>query len=106
MNTFFTVNALSFAEGLKTNPNAVLIDVRTQEEYEMGHMSGSLLMDVYDFDFANNAELMDKTKDYFVYCQNGGRSLSVCIYFQNNGFTGKIYNLEGGLNDYDGNLEM
>ncbi len=83
------------------NPEAVLIDVRTQEEYLYSHMPKAINMDYLAQDFFDQFERLPKDKSYFVYCRSGRRSIRVCILMRNGGFDHhKIFNLDLGFTDW------
>jgi len=74
----------------------VLIDVRTPQEYEQGHLEGSELMNIYDADFESRIKELDKDKEYVVYCRSGGRSGKAASMMEKLGFT-NIHNMKGGI---------
>jgi len=78
------------------NPRFVLLDVRTAEEFDSGHLKGALNIDVKAPDFAEQIEKLDKSVTYLVYCLGGVRSARAMQLMQAQGFQ-KVYNLEGGL---------
>jgi phage shock protein E len=80
----------------KTDPNAVVLDVRTKEEYQKGHIAGSTLIDFNSPDFEKQIAKLDKNKTYLVHCAAGGRSAKACKKMETLNFS-KLYNLEGGL---------
>lgn len=53
--------------------NAMLIDVRTPEEFKEGHIKGAINIPVYEFDNIKN-EIIDKNKVILLYCKTGKRS--------------------------------
>ncbi|MGI9578614.1 MAG: rhodanese-like domain-containing protein [Microthrixaceae bacterium] len=52
----------------------VVIDVRTPEEYEAGHVEDATLIDIQGPDFAAQIEDLDRDGEYVVYCRSGNRS--------------------------------
>ena len=81
---------------LAQDSNAVVLDVRTPEEWAEGVMPNSLKIDIYSPDFMAKVEELDKSKSYYIYCRSGGRSAQACMHMMDLGFK-KIYNLEGGM---------
>ena len=75
--------------------NAVLIDVRTPEEYEEGHLEGALNLNWYDEDFLQQLEGIDKEQKVYVYCKVGGRSASAAKLLDSLGYK-KVIDLTGG----------
>lgn len=90
------LNADEFAEGMKNNPEAVLIDVRTEMEFEMGHIPGATLADISGPGFRQTIESMDKNKHYYVYCRSGSRSAHAVRMMSKLGFE-HTYNLARGI---------
>lgn len=99
------IDELDFAEQLAADDNAVLLDVRTQQEYDAGFISGCQLIDFFDPAFSSQLETLDKTKNYYVYCRSGNRSGQACGLMSQLGFTGKLHNLEGGIMGWTQDLE-
>ena len=52
----------------------VIIDARTQEEYEQGHIPGAILIPEYEIADRAEKELPDKNQLILVYCRSGRRS--------------------------------
>ena len=77
-------------------PGAVLLDVRTPQEYSEGHIPGSLNINVKDEQFSSCADdLLDKDKEVAVYCRSGRRSRTAADILVKKGF--KVYNLDKGI---------
>lgn len=87
-----------FVRLYQQTPGAVLLDVRTPQEYENYHLEGATLVDYLSEAFLDQLDEMDKNTTYFVYCQSARRSIRTCTLLRNSGFE-KVYNLEGGLNE-------
>jgi len=80
----------------KIDNGAILIDVRTQEEYATGHISGSLNLDFKNPGFKDNVLMLDPKKEYAVYCASGVRSSKAAELMKENGFT-SVFTLTGGI---------
>ena len=52
----------------------VIIDARTQEEYDQGHIPGAILIPEYEIADRAEKELPDKDQLILVYCRSGRRS--------------------------------
>ena len=92
-----------FASAFKTNSDAILLDVRTPEEYNEGHLPGALNIDIMGYEFHEKVGELDAGKTYFVYCKAGGRSGNAMRYMNANGFD-KVYNLKGGIIAWNGEI--
>lgn len=76
--------------------NAIVLDVRTPQEFETGYIPKAQNINYHDPDFAQKINALDKNKSYFVYCLAGGRSSAAANYMRENGFK-EVYNLSGGI---------
>lgn len=65
--------------------NALLIDVRTPEEYRENHIEGAVNIPVYEIDNLKN-EIIDPNKVILVYCKTGKRSKIVKQILIQNGY--------------------
>jgi len=72
-----------------------LVDVRTPEEFEAGHIETALNYNVNGPDFTSQVEGLDKSKPVLLYCKMGGRSARAAKQLQEMGFM-TLYDLEGG----------
>ncbi|GAA0725696.1 rhodanese-like domain-containing protein [Aquimarina litoralis] len=84
--------------------NAVILDVRTEEEVEDGFIPNMLNIDIRKGQgFLDEIEKLDKSKNYYVYCRSGGRSAQACTLMNQMGFE-TTYNLLGGFMNWDGEV--
>ena len=84
---------------------SVIIDVRTDDEFSTGYIEGAVNIDFYmGNEFISEIEKLDKSKSYFIYCKSGARSGQTCELMKQKGFK-KVYNLEGGILGWTGELE-
>ena len=95
----------AWAELQEQTLESVILDVRTEEEFESGYIKGALNMDIRGgADFLASIESLDKSKSYFVYCRSGARSGQSCQLMSQMGFSA-LYNLDGGVLAWEGDLE-
>jgi phage shock protein E len=80
----------------KARNGATLIDVRTVEEYAGGHITGSLNMDINNPGFKDNVMMLDRSKEYLLYCASGVRSGKAADIMRQEGFK-SVYTLTGGI---------
>ncbi len=93
-------------EKLQMDSNAVILDVRTQDEWNRGIIPGAINIDIYKGQgFIYAIEELDKTKSYYVYCAAGARSGQACNIMSQLGFT-TTYNLVGGISKWTGSVVM
>lgn len=88
-------------EMFKAFPGAVLVDVRTPEEYAQGHIPGSINIPLQNI-FRVEQEIADPQTPLFVYCQSGARSRRAAVFFEKLGFT-DVHNI-GAVTGYSGEL--
>lgn len=89
---------------LDKDSNAVILDVRTEEEVEEGYIPEAKNIDIYQGQaFVNELEQLDKSKNYYVYCRSGKRSSQACTLMDQMGFN-ETYNLLGGFSEWEGKV--
>ena len=82
--------------------NAVLLDVRTPQEYGEGHIPGSKNFPLQTLDKVR-AVVENKDAELFVYCYSGARSRQATAMLQHMGYT-NVQNI-GGIAAYHGKVE-
>ena len=106
-NAYKMIN-LSETEWVKLHDEtekSVIIDVRTDDEFSTGYIGGAVNIDFYmGNEFMSEIDKLDKSKSYFIYCKSGARSGQTCELMKQKGFK-KVYNLEGGILGWTGELE-
>jgi rhodanese-related sulfurtransferase len=99
---FESLDSKHFQEKLSSNPAAILLDVRTEAEFESERIPHSININVMDSSFMEKIATLDKSKTYFVYCRSGGRSDSACSIMATQGYD--VYNLVGGISNWIGEV--
>jgi|AOAMet1_07_M0_10_2_1038527.scaffolds.fasta_scaffold02570_4 rhodanese-related sulfurtransferase len=74
----------------------LLIDVRTDKEWDAGHIEGACLLDFLEDDFKRRAEALPKDRPIALYCAAGGRSEDAMKLLAKAGFH-ELYNLRNGF---------
>jgi thioredoxin 1 len=95
-NSKFNLTPTEFNEKMSSTSEALLLDVRTPEEYEKGHLNSSKNIDWNASNFDSQIALLDKSQPVFVYCLSGGRSSSAANKMRQEGFK-EVYELKGGI---------
>lgn len=90
------------AKELIDSGEVIIIDVRSQEEYDEGHIPNSLLIPVDEID--NRMDELDKDASYLMVCRSGNRSANASDLLAKNGFA-HIKNMKGGMNDWTYEIE-
>lgn len=83
---------------LKNDKDAVLVDVRSPQEYKEKHLDGSINIPVYEIEQKSKEIIPNKNNVYILYCQSGGRSSKAVKILEKQGYS-KLYNIEGGLDN-------
>ena len=84
------------AEILKTQKDSyIILDVRTKEEFDSGHLDSALLVPVDELE-TRYGEL-SKDKPIIVYCRSGSRSAKAAALLVSKGFS-QVYDMTGGIN--------
>lgn len=85
-----------FIEQAKADTTAIILDVRTTEEYKEEHLAGAQHLDFLNTKaFDAGIKLLDKSHTYYVYCRSGKRSHNACIKMKKQGL--KVFDMEGGI---------
>lgn len=83
---------------LNGEEGAVVLDVRTAEEFEAGHIDGAVNVDFLSDDFAQNLAELNRETTYILHCKSGSRSTKALEVLKEQGFT-SVAHLTAG---YDG----
>lgn len=85
-----------YVEDLKTKiengENPYILDVRTNDEYERGHMKNVIHIPLDEL--RQNLDKLDKSKEIYVHCYTGLRSYIACMILKQNGYN--VKNVIGG----------
>ena len=71
---YMNITAQEAREIMDTEEGYIILDVRTQEEYEEKHIPGAILIPDYEIKERAQEELPDKDQLLLVYCRSGRRS--------------------------------
>ena len=85
---------------MKDKENTILIDVRSEEEYEEKNIEDSINIPLNNLLYSIDDIEEYKDKYVIIYCSSGHRSITACNLLSMEGFN-KIYNLEKGIIGYD-----
>ena len=102
-----TYKMVSMAEGIeiaKNNPDAIIVDVRRDDEYKSGHIPGAVLLTMETITAETAAKVLpDKDQMILIYCRSGRRSKIAAQNLLDLGYTNLIE--FGGILDYKGKVE-
>ncbi|MBE6753483.1 MAG: rhodanese-like domain-containing protein [Ruminococcaceae bacterium] len=71
---YVSITAKEAKQLMDTEENYIIIDARTQEEYDVAHIPGAIMIPEYEIADRAEAELPDKEQLILVYCRSGRRS--------------------------------
>ena len=102
-----TYKMVSMTEGLeiaKNNPDAIIVDVRHDDEYKAGHIPGAVLLTMETITAETAAKVLpDKNQMILIYCRSGRRSKIAAQNLLDLGYTNLIE--FGEILDYKGKME-
>jgi len=81
------------------NQDFIIIDIRTPEEFNEGHIENAVNIDFYSETFKEDLDKLDKNKTYFIYCRSGNRSGRAMPIMKELGFK-EVYNLSVGIKEW------
>ena len=80
----------------QNNPDFVILDVRTPEEFTDGHIENAIIRNFYSETFRDELNDLDKGKTYLIYCRSGNRSGNALNIMDELGFQ-EVYGISGGI---------
>lgn len=100
---YMNITAKEAKEIMDTQTGYVILDVRTEEEYEDGHIPGAILIPDYEIESKAEDVLTDKEQLILVYCRSGRRSKLAAEQLVDLGYT----NIKefGGIIDWPYDIE-
>jgi len=82
---------------LSSNKDYFILDVRSKEEFDSGHIEGAYLLPVSELE--NRLAELPQDKPIIVYCRSGSRSTSAANILLEKGFK-EIFNMTGGITEW------
>jgi rhodanese-related sulfurtransferase len=67
--------------------DTIVIDVRTPEEFDTGHLAGALNINWQGAEFMQAVDVLDKSANYVIYCRSGNRAGQAIDMMTGMGFT-------------------
>ncbi|UAL46602.1 rhodanese-like domain-containing protein [Sutcliffiella horikoshii] len=101
MSEIQTISTDELKKKLDAGEELHLVDVREDEEIEMGKIKQAEHIRMGDV--PENLNKLDKDKEYIIICRSGRRSENVCHYLQDQGY--KVRNMVGGMLEWEGETE-
>lgn len=88
---------------MQENTNYIILDARTIEEYNQGHIPNAICIPNETIDETVTTKLPNKDQLILIYCRSGNRSKQAALKLQQLGYTNLIE--FGGIIDWDGEIE-
>lgn len=85
-------------EMMRKNPLAILIDVRSKQEYDEYHLDGAICIPTYELANEITKIIDNKEQTIIIYCQSGGRSRKAISLLRKMGYQ-SLYEMKGGLDN-------
>jgi phage shock protein E len=93
------VDPVEFSEVI-AQPGVIILDVRTPEEFNAGHIANAININIADSDFSSEVSKLDKNATVAVYCRSANRSAVATNEMAELGFT-DMYDMQGGIIDWE-----
>lgn len=94
-------NLITYIEAkelMRESANAVLLDVRSNQEYNEYHLDGAINIPLYELQISVNNIIQNRNNIIVVYCQTGGRSKKAVNILKKLGYT-NLYEIDGGIDN-------
>ncbi len=82
--------------------NSIILDVRTADEYNAGHLADAVNIDFFSTNFMDDVLELNKSKTLLIHCASGGRSSKAMSKLTSKGFN-TMYNMLGGFGAWKNN---
>ncbi len=101
--TYEMINMAQAKEIFEQEGDYIILDVRTLEEYNEGHIPGAICIPNDSIGTEEIPELPDKDQVIYVYCRSGNRSKQAAAKLVELGYTNIVE--FGGIMDWEGGIE-
>lgn len=99
-----SINSSQAEKLIKNNRDLLILDVRRSKEFKESRIINSINIPVEEIEWEANELQEFKDKPILVYCKVGVRSSVACTFLEEEGFS-NLYNLRGGILDFNGEIE-
>ncbi|OUU58096.1 MAG: hypothetical protein CBC20_06025 [Verrucomicrobia bacterium TMED60] len=90
------IKAMEAAKMLEKNPDMMVLDIRTPEEFNSGHIPTSMNIDYKAENFELEIKKLDRSKPYLMHCRSGRRSTAALDTFRKHRFD-HIIHIDDGI---------
>lgn len=95
--TFQSISAKDAKTMMESDKDIIILDVRTKDEYEEGHIKHAVLLPVAEVELEAEYTLEDKEQTILVYCRSGVKSKIASQLLVELGYS-NVYEFGGILN--------
>ena len=99
-----SINSSQAEKLIKDIEDLVILDVRRPNEFKESRIENSINIPVEEIEWEVDELEKFKEKPILVYCKVGVRSSVACNFLEEEGFS-NLYNLRGGILDFNGEIE-
>jgi phage shock protein E len=100
------VNSTKVNSMLKTDKTLIVIDVRTAEEFNAGHIKGAINIDIRQPNAFAKIDKLNKKAKYIVHCRTNNRSKTAVDYMMKSGFNTVYQMIDGFVGWSQNNLPI
>jgi phage shock protein E len=97
------INSTEANAMLKNAHNFIVLDVRTADEFNAGHIKGAINIDIRQSDAFAKIDKLDRKTKYIVYCRTSNRSKLAVDHMITSGFK-NIYHMMDGFVGWSQNM--
>ena len=101
-SSYQTISPSTAMEMMTQSKDIIILDVRTEEEFNEGYIENAILLPYTDIPFQAKKVLPDKEATILIYCRSGRRSAIAAKNLVELGYT-NIYDF-GGIIDWPGEI--
>jgi rhodanese-related sulfurtransferase len=91
-----TISSQELKQAIDSQAKVTIVDVRTMEEYNAGHIKNSMLLPLDTLASKVAEALPDKSQTLYIYCRTGIRSAQAVSFLLQMGYT-NVHSLKGGI---------
>ncbi len=99
-----SINSKQAEKLIENNKELLILDVRRPNEFKESRIVNSINVPVEEIEWEVEELEEYKDKPILVYCKVGVRSSVACAFLEDEGFS-DLYNLRGGILDFEGKIE-
>jgi phage shock protein E len=100
------MNSTEINSMLQKDNNLVILDVRTSDEFNKGHLKGAINIDIRQPDATKKIDNLDHNLKYIVHCHTNHRSMLAADYMVKNGFNSVNLMMDGYLGWVENKFEI